>query len=104
MPRTATTGPAIYEHVTKPLAGGNTKTEAFAEVANERKSSPGTVAANYNRVAPAGRGTEAGCWWPSTTPGFQGGARYLCGAGPDAAMAEPATMTTWPRWPGRSAT
>jgi hypothetical protein len=51
MPRTATIGPAIYEHVTKLVAGGKTRTEAFAEVAKKRKSSPGTVAANYYRVA-----------------------------------------------------
>jgi len=51
MPRTATIGPAIYEQVGKLVAGGKTKTEAFAEVAKERKSSPATVAANYYRIA-----------------------------------------------------
>jgi hypothetical protein len=51
MARTATIGPAIYERVGKLVAGGKTRTEAFAEVAKERKSSPGTVAANYYRVA-----------------------------------------------------
>src|SRR5436190_6454013 len=51
MPRTATVGPAIYQQVTKLVADGKTRTEAFAEVSKERKSSPGTVAANYYRVA-----------------------------------------------------
>lgn len=51
MPRTATIGPAIYEQVGKLVAGGKTRTDAFAEVAKARKSSPGTVAANYYRVA-----------------------------------------------------
>lgn len=43
--------PATYEQVGKLVAEGKTRTEAFAEVAKERKSSPGTVAANYYRVA-----------------------------------------------------
>ena len=51
MARTANIGPATYEKVSKLVAGGKTRTEAFAQVAQERKSSPGTVAANYYRVA-----------------------------------------------------
>jgi hypothetical protein len=51
MPRTATIGPAIYEEVTKLVAEGNTRTEAFAAVAKKRKARDGTVAANYYRVA-----------------------------------------------------
>ena len=51
MARTATIGSAIYEQVTRLVADGKTRTEAFAEVAKERKSSPGTVAANFYRVA-----------------------------------------------------
>jgi hypothetical protein len=51
MARTATIGPAIYEQVGKLVAGGKTRTQAFAQVAKERKSSPGTVSANYYRVA-----------------------------------------------------
>src|SRR4051794_20388664 len=51
MPRTATIGPAIYEEVNKLVAEGKTRTEAFAEVAKNRKARDGTVAANYYRVA-----------------------------------------------------
>jgi|SRR3954470_15243176 hypothetical protein len=51
MARTATIGPAIYEQVGKLVAEGKNRTEAFAQVAKERKSSPGTVAANYYRMA-----------------------------------------------------
>lgn len=51
MARTATIGPEIYAAVTELVNGGKSRTEAFAEVAKERKSSPGTVAANYYRVA-----------------------------------------------------
>lgn len=51
MPRTATIGPEIHARVTELVKGGKSRTEAFAEVAKERKSSPGTVAANYYRVA-----------------------------------------------------
>ena len=51
MPRTATIGPAIYEEVNKLVAEGQSRTEAFAEVAKKRKARNGTVAANYYRVA-----------------------------------------------------
>lgn len=47
----ATVGPEIYARVTELVTGGKSRTEAFAEVAKERKSSPGTVAANFYRVA-----------------------------------------------------
>ncbi len=53
MPRTATIGPEIYERVNTLVAGGKSRTEAFAQVGQERNSRPGTVAANYYRVARA---------------------------------------------------
>ena len=51
MARAATIGPAIFEQVNKLVADGKTRTEAFAQIAQERKSRPGTVSANYYRVA-----------------------------------------------------
>src|SRR4249919_3079365 len=51
MPRTATIGPAIFEQVNKLVADGKSMTEAFAQIARERKSRPGTVSANYYRIA-----------------------------------------------------
>ena len=51
MPRTATIGPAIFEQVNKLVADGKSRTEAFTQIARERKSHPGTVSANYYRVA-----------------------------------------------------
>lgn len=51
MPRTATIGPEVHARVTELVKGGKSRTEAFAEVAKERKSSPGTVAANFYRIA-----------------------------------------------------
>ena len=51
MPRTATIGPAVFEQVNKLVADGKSRTEAFTEIAKERKSRPGTVSANYYRVA-----------------------------------------------------
>jgi hypothetical protein len=51
MPRTATIGPAIFEQVNKLVADGKSRTEAFTQIARERKSRPGTVSANYYRVA-----------------------------------------------------
>ena len=51
MPRTATIGPAIFEQVNKLVADGKSRTEAFTQIARERKSRPGTVSANYYRIA-----------------------------------------------------
>jgi transcription initiation factor TFIIIB Brf1 subunit/transcription initiation factor TFIIB len=53
MPRTATIGPQIFERVNALVADGKSRTEAFAQIGEERKSRPGTVAANYYRVARA---------------------------------------------------
>jgi hypothetical protein len=61
MPRPATIGPAVFERVNALVAEGKTRTEAFAQVGKERKSRPGTVAANYYRVARAqGGGRRSG--------------------------------------------
>ena len=51
MPRTATIGPATYKRVNELTKDGKPRTQAFAEVAQERGTSPGTVAANYYRTA-----------------------------------------------------
>jgi hypothetical protein len=51
MPRTATIGPEIFARVNELVAEGKSRTEAFGQVGQERKSQPGTVAANYYRVA-----------------------------------------------------
>src|SRR5436190_21459006 len=71
MPRTATVGPAIYEEVNKLVAGGKSRTEAFAEVAKKRKARDATVAANYYRVArQQGQGRK-----PTATPGKRAASR-----------------------------
>jgi len=51
MPRKATIGPAVYERVNDLVADGKSRTEAFAQIAQERSSRPGTIAANYYRTA-----------------------------------------------------
>jgi hypothetical protein len=51
MPRKATIGPAVYERVNELVADGRSRTEAFAQIAQERSSRPGTIAANYYRTA-----------------------------------------------------
>jgi hypothetical protein len=51
MPRTATIGPAVYQRVNELVAEGKTRTEAFAQVGQERRQQPGTVAANFYRTA-----------------------------------------------------
>jgi hypothetical protein len=51
MPRKATIGPAVYERVNQLVADGRSRTEAFAQIAQERSSRPGTIAANYYRTA-----------------------------------------------------
>src|SRR4249919_1489259 len=53
MPRSATIGPEIFERTNVLVAEGKTRTEAFAQIGRERGSRPGTVAANYYRVARA---------------------------------------------------
>ena len=61
MARTATIGPAIFEQVNKLVADGKSRTEAFTQIARERKSRPGTVSANYYRVArQQGQGRKGG--------------------------------------------
>ena len=51
MPRKATIGPAVYERVNQLVAEGKSRTEAFTQIAQERSSRPGTIAANYYRTA-----------------------------------------------------
>jgi hypothetical protein len=51
MPRKATIGPAVYERVNQLVTEGKTRTEAFTQIAGERNSRPGTIAANYYRTA-----------------------------------------------------
>jgi hypothetical protein len=51
MPRKATIGPAVYERVNELVSEGKSRTEAFAQIAQERSSRPGTIAANYYRTA-----------------------------------------------------
>jgi len=51
MPRKATIGPAVYERVNQLVAEGKSRTEAFTQIAKERSSRPGTIAANYYRTA-----------------------------------------------------
>lgn len=65
MPRTATIGPAVFQRVNELVSEGNTRAEAFAQVAQERGQRAGTVAANYYRTArsqgqAAGRATKNG--------------------------------------------
>lgn len=50
MARAAVIGPEIHAQVTQLVAGGMSKSDAFKQVAKERKSSAGTVSANYYRV------------------------------------------------------
>ena len=57
MARTATIGPAIYQRVNELVGEGKTRTEAFAQVGQERGQPPGTVAANYYRTARSQGGT-----------------------------------------------
>jgi hypothetical protein len=58
MPRTATIGPAVYQRVNELVKEGKTRTEAFAQVAQERGQQPGTVAANFYRTARSQGGTQ----------------------------------------------
>lgn len=50
MARAAVIGPEIHAKVSELVAGGMSKSDAFKQVAKERKSSPGTVSANFYRV------------------------------------------------------
>jgi hypothetical protein len=59
MPRKATIGPAVYERVNELVGEGKSRTEAFAQIAQERSSRPGTIAANYYRTARS-QGTSGG--------------------------------------------
>jgi hypothetical protein len=59
MPRKATIGPAVYQRVNELVAEGKSRTEAFAQVGQERGQRPGTVAANYYRTARS-EGASAG--------------------------------------------
>jgi hypothetical protein len=60
MPRKATIGPAVYERVNQLVAEGKTRTEAFTQIAEERSSRPGTIAANYYRTARSQGGAVGG--------------------------------------------
>jgi hypothetical protein len=51
MPRKATIGPAVFERVNQLVGEGKSRTEAFTQIAQERGSRPGTIAANYYRTA-----------------------------------------------------
>jgi hypothetical protein len=51
MPRKATIGPAVFERVNQLVSEGKSRTEAFTQIAHERSSRPGTIAANYYRTA-----------------------------------------------------
>jgi hypothetical protein len=52
-------GQETFEAVNELVDGGKTRTEAFAQVATERGQQPGTVAANFYRVA-RGQGKTSG--------------------------------------------
>ena len=58
MARPATIGPEIFQRTNTLVAEGKTRTEAFAQIGQERGSSPGTVAANFYRVARVQRGAK----------------------------------------------
>lgn len=58
MPRKATIGPAVFERVNQLVSEGKSRTEAFTQIAQERSSRPGTIAANYYRTARAQSSTS----------------------------------------------
>jgi hypothetical protein len=60
MPRKATIGPAVFERVNQLVSEGKTRTEAFTQIAQERSSRPGTIAANYYRTARTQPGSGGG--------------------------------------------
>jgi hypothetical protein len=82
MPRKATIGPAVYERVNELVADGRSRTEAFTQIAQERSSRPGTIAANYYRTARS-QGVSGGGRRRSTR------ARRATAAKPRAAAAAP---------------
>lgn len=51
MPRSGAVGEKVYSRVQELTEKGQSRTEAFAAVAEETGSRPGSVAANYYRVA-----------------------------------------------------
>ena len=53
MPREGSVGKETFEQVEALVKQGNSKTEAFAQVASETGRNSGTVSANYYRVARA---------------------------------------------------
>jgi hypothetical protein len=53
MPRDGSIGKETFEQVVALTKKGKSKTEAFAQVASDTGRNPGTVAANYYRVARA---------------------------------------------------
>ncbi|HEX5557146.1 MAG TPA: hypothetical protein VFX13_05940 [Gaiellales bacterium] len=70
----------MYERVNELVGEGRSRTEAFAQIAQERSSRPGTIAANYYRTARA-QGTSGTGSRRSTR------ARRSSAAGPRAASA-----------------
>ena len=58
MPRKASIGPAVYQRVNELTAEGKSRTEAFQQVAQERGMNPGTVAANFYRIARSQSGAQ----------------------------------------------
>jgi hypothetical protein len=53
VPRDGSVGKETFEQVEALLKQGKSKTEAFAQIASDSGKNPGTVAANYYRVARA---------------------------------------------------
>src|SRR5690242_11794732 len=51
MARPSVVGQEVYDRTNALVGEGKTRTEAFAQIAEERGAQPGTVAANYYRVA-----------------------------------------------------
>lgn len=51
MARPSVVGQEVYERTNALVAEGKTRTEAFEQIAQERGQQPGTVAANFYRVA-----------------------------------------------------
>ena len=88
MPRKATIGPAVFERVNQLVSEGKSRTEAFTQIAQERSSRPGTIAANYYRTARAQ--PSAGGGRRRTTRTRRASARRPAAAAPAAAPARAA--------------
>lgn len=88
MPRKATIGPAVFERVNQLVSEGKSRTEAFTQIAQERSSRPGTIAANYYRTARAQ--PSAGGGRRRTTRTRRAPARRPAAAAPAAAPARAA--------------